>query len=276
MPVGVLVTVITLVVVVPVLLMVRRVLGGLSRQQAETRRLLAVGVPAPAQVLGTQMGGMTVTTGVHRHLQLVLQLQVQPYGRPPYAAQLTTLVSELQVPQLQPGATVQVRIDPADPAKLALEGVGTGAMPGPAASPPSPYGAAPPMQQYGAPRMQYGAGPAAAPGMIPVQPVTMPAGAKVGMVLGIVGALVGVGVSIWVSTMQVETSPTMPGASPPAAASHQASELCQQAVRCCSTVAGGSATHCEGLGAAGVTDDACRSALDGFARAAEASGKHCE
>ena len=41
MPVGVLVTVITLVVVVPVLLMVRRVLGGLSRQQAETRRLLA-------------------------------------------------------------------------------------------------------------------------------------------------------------------------------------------------------------------------------------------
>ena len=50
MPVGVLVTVITLVVVVPVLLMVRRVLGGLSRQQAETRRLLA---SKPAAARGT-------------------------------------------------------------------------------------------------------------------------------------------------------------------------------------------------------------------------------
>lgn len=168
--------------IVPFVLIFSRVFGGMKRQAAETNRLLQVGTPASAQILGTAMGRMTVTTGVHRHLQLVLQLQVHPHDRPPYAAQLTTLVSELQIPQLQPGAMVQVRFDPANPMKLALEG--TGAHPSNPAAPPT---------------VQYGAGGAAATGFTPVQPMRMPMGAKIGMVVGIVGAVIGLVVAVGVS-----------------------------------------------------------------------------
>ncbi len=248
-----------LVTTVPFIFVLRRVFGGMKRHAAETQRLLQVGTPAPAQIMSTGMGGMTVTTGVHRHLQLVIQLQVHPPGRPPYVAQLKTLVSELQVPQLQPGAMVQVRIDPANPAKMALEGVGTP----PAAHPAAAHPAA-------APRMQYGAGPAATPGFTPVQPMQMPAGAKVGLIIGIVGAVVGVLVTIAVVMVNVvgvglDSEP-------------DTSTVCGKAIACCEKASHGAAgsESCKNLGKMGVPDSACQSSLDGFRRAAEAQGRTCE
>lgn len=283
MPVGIIITISTLAVILPMMLIMRRVFGGLSRQNAETQRLLQVGIPASARILGTRMGGMTMTVNAHRHLQLVIQLQVHPTGRPPYQTQLTTLVSELQVPQLQPGAMVQVRIDPANPNKLALEAVGMpGAAPGMAApgmaGHAAPQAAVPRMQYGAAPRQQYGASPGAAPGMIPVQPVTMPAGAKVGMVMGILGALVAVGVSVFVSmgVGSTSSSTTTPGVTVPAAEAATSSEVCTKAVRCCEVVSGANAANsCGNLSQPGVPDHACQSSLDGFVRAAEAMGKTC-
>ena len=114
--------------------------------------------------------------------------------------------------------------------------------------------------------------------MVAVQPVTMPTGAKVGMIVGLVGALVGVAIPVVLTMSDVGSVPSTPSVTTPAAASPSAdaSELCQRAMRCCDTVAGGSADHCTNLAQPGVPDHACRSALDGFERTAEALGKTCE
>lgn len=250
--IGITVIVGILVTIVPTVLIMRRAFGGMMRQQAETRRLLRVGVPAAAQVMSVQMGEMTVTTGVHRNLQLVLHLQVQPPGRPPYPAQLTTMVSELQIPRLQPGAAVQVRIDPANPAKLALEAIGT----------PHPEPGVR-MAQYGAP------GPwDATPGATPVEPITMPAGAKVGLILGIAGAVVGVLVTITVVSVNV-LGVGLPG-------EPDTSTVCGRAIACCEAISGATAESCKNLGKIGVPDQACESSLESFRRVAEAQGKTCE
>ena len=112
--------VITLVVVGGVFFLLYRVFGGLKRANQERERLLREGVQASARVLSVQMGGMTMTVGVHRHLQLQIGLEVQPAGQPPYQTTLTTMISELQIPQIQPGVVLTVRFDPRDPSKVAL------------------------------------------------------------------------------------------------------------------------------------------------------------
>ncbi|MCH9680768.1 MAG: hypothetical protein K0V04_04970 [Deltaproteobacteria bacterium] len=252
---------IMLVTIVPMIFMFRRVFGGMKRQQAETQRLLQVGTPASAQIISTRMGGMTITTGVHRHLQLIIQLQVHPPGRHPYNAELTTLISELQVPQLQPGAVVQVRIDPANPAKMALAGMGRTPAPAPQASP-------------AAPRMQYGAGPAmgpgSAPGFTPVQPMQMPAGARVGMFVGIGAAIIGVLVTVAVVLVNVggvglDSEP-------------DTSTVCGKAIACCETISASAGTsgNCKNLGKIGVPEQACQSSLEGFRQSAKAQGLTCE
>jgi hypothetical protein len=163
-----------------------KVFGGLAKSSGETQRLLATGMPARARVLGMQMGGMTMTVGVHRHLQLIMGLEVHLPGQPPYQAQVTSMMSELQIPQIQPGAWMHVRVDPADRNKIAIEATGVNpqqplpAAPGQMAQGgPQPYGApgagpqpypapAQQMQGYGAGGQAFGApGPQAYPGQAP-------------------------------------------------------------------------------------------------------------
>lgn len=120
---GVLITVITLGFTGFILW---RVFGGLMKGQQERERLLRVGIPARARVLGVQMGGMTVTVGVDRKLQLVISSEVHQDGRPPYPMQITQLVSELQIPQVQPGAWMAIRIDPMNPMNAIIEATGVG------------------------------------------------------------------------------------------------------------------------------------------------------
>ncbi len=118
---------ITIVAIAFSVFMMVRVFGGLAKGSAERDRLLRVGIPARARVLGVQMGGMTVTVGVDRQLQLVIGAEIHIDGRPPYPAQITALVSELQIPQVQPGAWLDVRVDPQVPTTIAL--IATGALP---------------------------------------------------------------------------------------------------------------------------------------------------
>ncbi len=275
---AIIIGVVLLTTVLPMVFVFRRVFGGMRRQAAETQRLLQVGIPASAQIHGVQMGGMTVTTGVHRHLQLMIQLQVHAPGRPPYMAQLTSMISELQIPQIQPGAMVQVRIDPANPMKLALEGVGNRAAAGagypgaPGMAPGMGHGGAPGMAPAaGLPRQQYGAAPA--PGIAPIQPMQVPAGAKIGIIVGI-GSLIAVAVTMVVVMSNVPTpsgiGPTTPTTSP--------DSVCGRAIACCETVAAGAGTagNCKNLGQSGMTEEVCQTSLDAFARSAQAQGKTCE
>ena len=281
--------VLTVIVVGFALWSVLKIFGGLGKANAERERLLREGVQARAQLLAVQMGAMTMTVGVHRHLQLQLQLQVQMPGRPPYQTMLTTMVSELQIPQLQPGAMLTVRVDPRDGNKVALEGVGApGGYGAPAAmGAPGGYGApagfgsqagygVPPAgyggPAYGAPTGFGGAplGHGGPPGMVPFGGVpAIPARAKVGLWIGVGGALLGVLVAIVMVMVNVV------GVGLGSAGTGDG--VCAQAVRCCEAAAGknGSAEHCKNLGKIGVPVSACEQSLQSFREAARVQGRSC-
>jgi hypothetical protein len=165
-----------------------RVIGGLTKTAREEARILQTGMPARAQILQVQMGGMTVTTGVHRRLEVIISLQVQPPNGAPYMTQVKTLVSELNIPQIQPGAWAQVRIDPMNPQKVAIEGFGVAtAQPAPVGGYRQPAGG---LGQPGMPMQQ---------GFVPVAPAggfKLPLGAKIGLAIGAVCALGGIGAAI--------------------------------------------------------------------------------
>lgn len=272
---------ITVIVVGGVFFTLYKVFGGLKKANEERARLLREGVQATARVLNVQMGGMTMTVGVHRHLQLVIGLEVQPPGLAPYQAQLTTMVSELQIPQIQPGVTLTVRYDRSNPMKLALEGVGGAAPQGQPAAPG--YGHA---QGYGQPAGVPGYGgvpqqvPQHAAGMVPVQGMPgMPKGAKIGLVIGLISAVVGVGVAVIVVAINVlDFGPASASASTDgdeASASAGGGGVCEQAQRCCELI-GGPADACKNFGRVGVPDSACTTALNGYKQAASAQGKSCD
>ncbi len=200
---------ITVVVLVGAAFTIWKVLGGLHRTASEEARILQTGTPARAQILQVQMGGMTVTTGVHRRLEVLLALQILPNNGAPYPAQIKTLVSELNIPQIQPGAWMQVRIDPMNPQKVAIEGFGVqAAQPAPMAGYGQP-GMQPGMQPGAGPMGGFGQPPVYGPqgmpmgaqqaGFVPVRPAAgfkLPLGAKIGLVIGGLGAIVGVGVAV--------------------------------------------------------------------------------
>ena len=266
---------ITVVVVGGAFFTIFKVFGGMKKQSQERERLLREGVQATARVLGVQMGGMTMTVGVHRHLQLIIGLEVHPPGQAPYQAQMTTMVSELQIPQIQPGVTLTVRYDRTNPMKLALEAVGGAGAPGYGQQPG--YAGAP---GYGQPPAVpgYGGMPAQAGGMVPVQGMPgMPKAAKIGLVIGLISAVVGVGVAVVVVAINVldfgsssSTSGSGDGASATASGG-----VCEHAQRCCELI-GGPPDACKNFGRVGVPDSACTTALNGYKQAASAQGKSCD
>jgi len=60
-------------------------------------------------------------TLVNFNPQVVLDLEVTCPGQDPYAAKLTTAVPQVYLAQLQPGASIGVRVDPSDPTAIALD-----------------------------------------------------------------------------------------------------------------------------------------------------------
>lgn len=274
--------VVTLVVVGVSIFTMVKVFGGLGKSSAERDRLLREGIQTAGRLLAVQMGGMTMTVGVHRHLQLQLQVEVQMQGRPPYQAMLTTMVSELQISQLQPGAMLTLRVDPRDSNKMALEGVGA-PMPqqhapaygAPGMGAPSPYGAppmgAPGFAQVGVPSpynpMSFGM---QQPGMIGIGGAPkLPASAKLGLWIGIgsaVFAMVVVVIVVLVNVGGVGLGSATEG-----------DGTCAQAARCCEviTAGGASAANCKNLGKIGVPASACEQSLESFREMAKAQGRTC-
>lgn len=278
---------ITVIVVGGAFFTIFKVFGGMKKQSQERERLLREGIQATARVLSVQMGGMTMTVGVHRHLQLVVGLEVYPAGQAPYQAQMTTMVSELQIPQIQPGVTLTVRYDQNNPMKLALEGVGSaGAQPAgapgyghaPGYGGPGPgYGGA---QGYAQPPgvPGYGGTPGQMAGVVPVQGMPgMPKAAKIGLVIGLISAVVGVGVAVVVVAINVLDLGSSASASEGGneASASASGGVCEQARRCCELI-GGPPDACKNFGRVGVPDSACATALNGYKQAASAQGKSCE
>jgi hypothetical protein len=92
--------------------------------QAEMRAeqtLLESGTPGRATVTGvTDLGVL-----VQFNPQVVVDLTVAVGGAPPYDVHLTTTVSPTHLAQLEAGADLDVRVDPAHPQHVAIDWSGT-------------------------------------------------------------------------------------------------------------------------------------------------------
>ena len=243
--------IVPVVIGVFVLFTVFRVLKPMLKGQADTRRLLQTGTPAPGRVLQVQPTGTSVTVGGHRQPEVFLLVEIHPPGAQPYQAQIRTLISEFQIPQVQPGAQVEVRYDPRDPTKVALAGIGGAVAPQAGGIPlqGAPQGAAP-VPMAAPPRLKMNAG----------------------IIIGIMGALVGVGVAMYVVFVNVGGVGLGAGAD---------DGVCGQAAACCRTIQAKSgnaetAETCDNLNKIGVPEEACRQSLDAFRKSAETLGVSCD
>ena len=92
-------------------------MSDLNAGQMQTQALLATGVVGQGQITGVRDTGMTV----NENPVVELDLQVTTPSLPtPYPVTHRQMINRLQVGQLQPGATVQVRVDPMNPQSLIL------------------------------------------------------------------------------------------------------------------------------------------------------------
>jgi hypothetical protein len=230
-PIGIISVVIVIVAVAGALIFAFRALGSLTGAEKERQRLLRIGLPAHARILGLTMGNMTVTTGVHRQLQVHISVEVHRSGAPPYPARITGLISELQIPLVQPGAWLGVRIDPANPENLGIEAL---RVPPPGAAPQPGMGM--PIQMGGTPMTGF----------------QVPLGAKIGIAAAILGAAVGIGGAVMGSIGSL-TGP---------------SDTCKKATACCRKVSGSSPACDNYVRVSGPTSEqVCGNALKGYQQA---------
>jgi hypothetical protein len=83
----------------------------------EARQIRKTGTPAMAQVLDLRDTGMTL----NQNPVVSLRIMVHPEGAPPFEAKMKALVGRLDIPRVQPGATLPVKYDPNDHARVALD-----------------------------------------------------------------------------------------------------------------------------------------------------------
>lgn len=251
------------VLALAIVVAVMRSLGG---SQKEIQRLLQVGIPAQARVLHLQHTGSSVSFGAHRHLRLQLGLEVHPQGGAPYPVESLQLVSELQIPALQPGAWLQVKIDPVNPQNLAIAGFGGGPHAGGFAG---GYPVAPGMGYPGTPGgypqvpMPGGMAPSPSWGAVQVGPVMNQAFSRaIRMTI-----LISVITTVPLLAVFVDWSSIFGDGDAPKGG------YCKALLRCCAAMHGGAGScgEYENLPAAG-----CKTAYESYLRSAKAVGKTCE
>lgn len=271
--------------VVPIVL-VAVIVGGLMRGQAKTDTLLRTGIPARGRILQLGTTGGSVAVMGHRHLKLVFTVEVHPQMGAPYVANFEQLVSELQIASVQPGAMIELRIDPKNPGHMAMAGVTPAGMAAPQQQ--GQWGQQQPMGQagYGAPGM----GPqgfAPQPVMGVAQPnyksalpfilfmvfiTTVPTAAILLYVFGSFNGIFGSSSSSSSKDSEdEETEEEKPKKS-------KASDTCKKATKCCKVVAQGQAAAeaaCENWEKNNM-EAGCAAALDGYKQGATALKKSCD
>ena len=89
----------------------------LQADMAKQQTLLTTGTPGTATIKGFTDTG----TLVNFNPQVVLDCEIAVDGKAPYAAKVTTSVPQMQIPMVQPGSKVGVRVDPSDPSFIAID-----------------------------------------------------------------------------------------------------------------------------------------------------------
>ena len=92
--------------------------------RAQANALLQNGVPAPATIVSIQDTGWRIND----QPQALVTLQVTPADRPPFQAVVKDTFDPFELGSLVPGAPTQVRFNPNDTTKVAIESLGAGMM----------------------------------------------------------------------------------------------------------------------------------------------------
>jgi hypothetical protein len=101
-------------------------------QQQAIASLLDAGVPARGILLqvnsrGQRVGPRTVAGGlVQGYEQRAVSIDVEVPGKPPYVVNGPLMIPLNLVRDVLPGATVELRVDPTNPQKIAVVGPGVG------------------------------------------------------------------------------------------------------------------------------------------------------
>ena len=91
------------------------------RPLRRNRRILATGRPARATILKVRRTGISIGGFGGSRRQLEFDLEVHANGAGTYTAHATRLVAPAELSAFAPGAEVAVRVDPANPTRVAIE-----------------------------------------------------------------------------------------------------------------------------------------------------------
>lgn len=85
--------------------------------RAAEARIWHEGAPGIAKVLSISSRG----GGMNGHPRVEFELEIQPEAGSAYPARASVIIDKLAIPRVQPGCELQVRVDPSDPSRVALD-----------------------------------------------------------------------------------------------------------------------------------------------------------
>ncbi|NUO48572.1 MAG: hypothetical protein HOV80_06920 [Polyangiaceae bacterium] len=257
------------------------IMGALMKSQKQTDELLRTGTPARGRILQLGTTGGSVAVMGHRHLKLILTVEVHPQMGAPYHATFEQLVSELQLPSVQPGAEIELRIDPRNPARMAMAGVGAQGM----GQPQAAWG-----QQQPGYRAPPAMGPAPVAVMTPQYKSAFPMMAIIMFMTTVPIAVIMLYVFVDFGSMFGSSSSSSDDDDEKSKSDSDETDsdskkskkkkssggVCAQAAACCKVISGGVADDACKNFEKGMPVEGCRQALDGYKTAAKAQNKSCD
>jgi hypothetical protein len=105
------------IAVVFVTMKVTRMIRASAAMRAERKRVWRDGVPTTARIvnIGTKGGG------INDNPMIDFELDVAQSDERPHRVRVSTIVSKLAIPRVQPGCEIAVRLDPRDPSNLVID-----------------------------------------------------------------------------------------------------------------------------------------------------------
>ncbi len=109
----------SLVITISILLFILMPLAGIFIPKCFDNKLLKNGFPAKAKILKIRDTG----NRFNEQPQVELLLEVHASGYKPYQTYVKMFISPVYLPQFQPGAQVNIKYNPKNPKKVAIESV---------------------------------------------------------------------------------------------------------------------------------------------------------
>ena len=84
------------------------------------KRLFSEGRDAEARVMSLDEASDGTVTTINDQPLVTIELEVQDGSKPPYRVKIETVIARLDIPRLQPGNVVKIKIDPNNPNNVIL------------------------------------------------------------------------------------------------------------------------------------------------------------